>query len=270
MRRSVRSHLERPCPSRRSRSPSACAGVVPQVPRPPAVRDATLRLGQRADVSGRLAASEAGRRVALQYAGPRAHAGGRSRRRPSKRGRPLPLPRAPEALGRGADRAAARHGARPPASAGAVGARSGAGEPRAARRRRRPARRRPPRPRRARRRGRARAWHAAAAHARPARRRGGRRERPLARRRARAHAGERPLRRARSSREVPGHAAAARALRGRPPQRRRARARRHAAGVPPGPRVVVRAATAAARPAARRSRPGRSASRTRRCRAARW
>jgi peptidoglycan lytic transglycosylase len=38
------------------------------VPRPPAVRDATLRLGQRADVRGRLAASDAGSRVALQYA----------------------------------------------------------------------------------------------------------------------------------------------------------------------------------------------------------
>jgi hypothetical protein len=32
------------------------------------VRDATLRLGQRADVHGRLAASAAGRRIALQYA----------------------------------------------------------------------------------------------------------------------------------------------------------------------------------------------------------
>ena len=39
-----------------------------QVPRPPAVRDATLRLGQPADVRGRLAAAEAGRRIALQYA----------------------------------------------------------------------------------------------------------------------------------------------------------------------------------------------------------
>jgi rare lipoprotein A len=38
------------------------------VPRAPLVRDATLRLGQRADVSGRLAASDAGRRIALQYA----------------------------------------------------------------------------------------------------------------------------------------------------------------------------------------------------------
>lgn len=37
-------------------------------PRPPAVQDKTLRLGQRADLSGRLAASAAGRRVALQYA----------------------------------------------------------------------------------------------------------------------------------------------------------------------------------------------------------
>ncbi|HEU4703772.1 MAG TPA: septal ring lytic transglycosylase RlpA family protein [Conexibacter sp.] len=36
------------------------------------VRDATLQLGQRADVSGRFAASEAGRRVTLQYA-PRGH-----------------------------------------------------------------------------------------------------------------------------------------------------------------------------------------------------
>jgi rare lipoprotein A len=50
-----------------------------QIPRPPAVRDATLRLGQRADVSGRFAASDAGRRVTLQYASrggrwrPRAH-----------------------------------------------------------------------------------------------------------------------------------------------------------------------------------------------------
>lgn len=38
------------------------------VPRAPLVRDATLRLGQRADVSGRLAASAAGREIALQYA----------------------------------------------------------------------------------------------------------------------------------------------------------------------------------------------------------
>jgi hypothetical protein len=38
------------------------------VSRAPLVRDITLRLGQRADVSGRLAASEAGRHVALQYA----------------------------------------------------------------------------------------------------------------------------------------------------------------------------------------------------------
>jgi rare lipoprotein A len=36
--------------------------------RRPVVRDATLRLGQRADVHGRLAASAAGRRIALQYA----------------------------------------------------------------------------------------------------------------------------------------------------------------------------------------------------------
>ena len=36
--------------------------------RPPAVQDATLRLGQRADVRGRFAASDAGRRIALQYA----------------------------------------------------------------------------------------------------------------------------------------------------------------------------------------------------------
>jgi len=36
--------------------------------RPPAVRDATLRLGQRADVRGHFAASDAGRRIALQYA----------------------------------------------------------------------------------------------------------------------------------------------------------------------------------------------------------
>jgi rare lipoprotein A len=39
-----------------------------QVPRPPVVRDATLRLGQRADVHGRLDASTAGRRITLQYA----------------------------------------------------------------------------------------------------------------------------------------------------------------------------------------------------------
>jgi rare lipoprotein A len=38
------------------------------VPRPPVVRDATLRLNQRADVSGRFAASDAGRRLTLQYA----------------------------------------------------------------------------------------------------------------------------------------------------------------------------------------------------------
>ena len=39
-----------------------------QIPRPPVVRDAALRLGQRADVSGRFAASDVGRRVTLQYA----------------------------------------------------------------------------------------------------------------------------------------------------------------------------------------------------------
>ena len=38
------------------------------VPRPPVVQDANLRLGQRADVHGRFAASDAGRRIALQYA----------------------------------------------------------------------------------------------------------------------------------------------------------------------------------------------------------
>ncbi len=38
------------------------------VPHAPVVQDATLRLGQRADVRGRLAASDAGRPVALQYA----------------------------------------------------------------------------------------------------------------------------------------------------------------------------------------------------------
>ncbi len=43
-----------------------------EIPRPPAVRDATLRLGQRADVSGRFASAEAGRPVTLQYA-PRGH-----------------------------------------------------------------------------------------------------------------------------------------------------------------------------------------------------
>jgi hypothetical protein len=36
--------------------------------RPLAVQDATLRLGQRADVRGHFAASDAGRRIALQYA----------------------------------------------------------------------------------------------------------------------------------------------------------------------------------------------------------
>jgi rare lipoprotein A len=36
--------------------------------RPPVVQDATLRLGQRADVRGRFAASDAGSRIALQYA----------------------------------------------------------------------------------------------------------------------------------------------------------------------------------------------------------
>jgi len=46
----------------------APAPALSQVPPPPVVRDATLRLGQRADVSGRLAASDSGRRVALQYA----------------------------------------------------------------------------------------------------------------------------------------------------------------------------------------------------------
>lgn len=51
---------------------TAPAPVSSQVPRPPVVRDATLRLGQRADVSGRFAASDAGRRVTLQYA-PREH-----------------------------------------------------------------------------------------------------------------------------------------------------------------------------------------------------
>jgi len=43
-----------------------------QVPRPPVVRDKTLRLGQRADVSGRFATSDVGRHVTLQYA-PRGH-----------------------------------------------------------------------------------------------------------------------------------------------------------------------------------------------------
>jgi hypothetical protein len=47
---------------------SAPAPVSSPVPRPPVVRDATLELGQRADLSGRLAASEAGQRVILQYA----------------------------------------------------------------------------------------------------------------------------------------------------------------------------------------------------------
>lgn len=51
---------------------TAPAPVSSQLPRPPVVRDATLRLGQRADVSGRFAASEAGRHVTLQYA-PRGH-----------------------------------------------------------------------------------------------------------------------------------------------------------------------------------------------------
>jgi len=37
------------------------------VPRTPSVRDTTLALGQRADVSGRVAASAAGRRLVLQY-----------------------------------------------------------------------------------------------------------------------------------------------------------------------------------------------------------
>jgi len=51
---------------------TAPAPASSQAPRPPVVRDATLRLGQRADVSGRFAASEAGRHVTLQYA-PRGH-----------------------------------------------------------------------------------------------------------------------------------------------------------------------------------------------------
>jgi len=51
---------------------TAPAPASSQVPRPPVVRDATLRLGQRADVSGRFPASEAGRHVTLQYA-PRGH-----------------------------------------------------------------------------------------------------------------------------------------------------------------------------------------------------
>ena len=51
---------------------TAPAPASSQDPRPPVVRDATLRLGQRADVSGRFAASEAGRHVTLQYA-PRGH-----------------------------------------------------------------------------------------------------------------------------------------------------------------------------------------------------
>ena len=42
------------------------------VPHAPTVQDATLRLGQRADVRGRFAASDEGRRIALQYA-PRGH-----------------------------------------------------------------------------------------------------------------------------------------------------------------------------------------------------
>jgi rare lipoprotein A len=45
-------------------TPPASSNVL----RAPAVRDPTLRLGQRADVSGRFAASDAGRRIALQYA----------------------------------------------------------------------------------------------------------------------------------------------------------------------------------------------------------
>jgi rare lipoprotein A len=46
----------------------APAPVPSQAPHRPVVRDATLRLGQRVDVSGRFAASDAGRHVTLQYA----------------------------------------------------------------------------------------------------------------------------------------------------------------------------------------------------------
>lgn len=47
---------------------AAPAPEASPVPRTPAVRDATLRLGQRADVRGHFAASDAGRTIALQYA----------------------------------------------------------------------------------------------------------------------------------------------------------------------------------------------------------
>jgi rare lipoprotein A len=47
---------------------AAPAPELAAAPRPPQMRDTTLRLGQRADLSGRFAASDAGRRVTLQYA----------------------------------------------------------------------------------------------------------------------------------------------------------------------------------------------------------
>lgn len=51
-------------------APALAAAPAPgssPVPPAPVLRDATLRFGQRADVRGRLAAADAGRRVALQY-----------------------------------------------------------------------------------------------------------------------------------------------------------------------------------------------------------
>jgi rare lipoprotein A len=47
---------------------AAPAPEASAVPRPPVVQDATLRLGQRADVGGELGPADAGRRIALQYA----------------------------------------------------------------------------------------------------------------------------------------------------------------------------------------------------------
>ena len=210
---------------------AAPAPVSSPVPHAPQVRDATLRLGQRADVSGRFAASDAGRRIVLQYAS-RGHdwrpiaetaveAGGRYRFRVRlKRSgavRIALLPDGAAAVEGGAAGVAAAEAA--PASRArrvAVAGRLVVG-----------------------RRGRD-VRAGAAVHVRgtllPRTR--GRRVVVEAgangrwrRGRARAHARERPLRRA-PRRRGARDAAAARPLRGRPPQRRRARPRRHAAGVP--------------------------------------
>ena len=196
-------HGARRSPRRRPRRrrPPSCAR--------PRCRTRRLRLGQRADVRGRLAASDAGRRIALQYA-PR-----------GRRWRPLATPTV-EAGGRyrfrvrlkrsGALRIALRPTAAPttPALAGVVAAEAAPASRARRDRRRRPARRRPPRPRRARRRRRCtcaarccRARAAAASSSRPAR---DGRWHAVAQR---AHARERPLRRARRRRARPARSGCA-------------------------------------------------------------